>query len=53
MARLRKPFDPCLYDEDDDPEEIEMERQRDVREAANDLLLVERAKGYLLEDGEA
>ncbi|MBN1506172.1 MAG: hypothetical protein JW955_04975 [Sedimentisphaerales bacterium] len=51
-ARLRKPFDPSLYDEDDDPEEIEMERQRDIREAANDLLLVERAKGYLLEDAE-
>jgi len=52
VARLREPFDPSLYDEDDDPEEIEMERQHDIREAANDLLLVERAKEWLLEDGD-
>jgi hypothetical protein len=51
VARHREPFDPSLYDEDDDPEEIEMERQYDIREAANDLLLVERAKEWLLEDG--
>lgn len=50
-ARQREPFDPSLYDEDDDPEEIEMERQYDIREAATDLLLVERAKEWLLEDG--
>jgi hypothetical protein len=49
-ARQREPFDPSLYEEDDDPEEIEMERQLDIREAANDLLLVERAKEWLLED---
>ena len=49
-ARLREPFDPNLYDEDDDPEEIEMDRQLDIHEAANDLLLVERAKEWLLED---
>jgi hypothetical protein len=47
-TRQREPFDPTLYDEDDDPEEIEMDRQRDIREAANDLLLVERAKEWLL-----
>jgi hypothetical protein len=51
-ARQREPFDPSFYDEDDDPEEIEMERQHDIREAANDLLLVERAKEWLLEDGD-
>lgn len=51
-ARLREPFDPSLYDEDDDPEEMEMDRQEDIREAARDLLLVERAKEWLLEDGE-
>ncbi|MBP7936078.1 MAG: hypothetical protein KA354_15655 [Phycisphaerae bacterium] len=51
-ARLREPFDPSLYDEDDDPEEIEMDRQEDIREAARDLLLVERAKEWLLEDEE-
>jgi hypothetical protein len=49
-ARHREPFDASLYDEDDDPEEIEMERQLDIREAANDLLLVERAKEWLLGD---
>jgi hypothetical protein len=51
-ARRRVPFDPSLYDEDDDPEEIEMDRQEDIREAARDLLLVERAKEWLLEDGD-
>ncbi len=51
-ARLREPFGPNLYDEDDDPEETETERQLDIREAANDLLLVERAKEWLLEDGD-
>lgn len=51
-ARLREPFDPNLYDEDDEPEEIEMDRQEDIREAARDLLLVERAREWLLEDEE-
>src|SRR4051812_6420176 len=50
-ARRTEPFDPDLYDEDDDPEFIEMERQDDIRRSARDLLLVERAKGWLLEDG--
>ena len=51
-ARLREPFDPNLYDEDDDPEEIEMDRQEDIRRSARDLLLVERAKEWLLDDGD-
>ncbi len=51
-ARQTEPFDPSLYEEDDDPELIEMERQRDIRRSANDLLLVERAKEWLLEDGD-
>ena len=51
-ARQREPFDASLYDEDDDPEEIEMERQEDIRRSANDLLLVEQAKEWLLEDGD-
>jgi hypothetical protein len=34
----------------DNGEEIEMERQQDIRRCANDLLLVERAKEWLLED---
>ena len=48
-ARQTEPFDPGLY-EDEDPEDIEMHRQENVRRSAQDLLLVERAKGWLLED---
>lgn len=52
-ARQTEPFDPSLYDEDDDPEDIEMDRQDDLRRSARDLLLVEQAKGWLLEgDGD-
>jgi hypothetical protein len=51
-ARQTELFDPSVYDEDDDPEMVEMERQDDVRRSANDLLLVERAKEWLLEDGD-
>ena len=50
VARLREPFDPDLYDEGDDPEEVEDVRQDDIRRSANDLLLVERAKEWLLDD---
>ena len=50
-ARQTEPFDPDLYDEDEDPEVIEMERQEDIRRSAKDLLLVERAKEWLLEGG--
>jgi len=50
-ARQTEPFDPNLY-KDDDPEVIEIERQLDIRYSANDLLLVERAKEWLLEDGD-
>ena len=50
VARLREPFDPDLYDEDDDPEEVEDQRKDDIRRSANDLLLVERAKDWLLEE---
>ena len=47
-ARQTEPFDPDLY-EGEDPEFIEMERRDDLRRSANDLLLVERARGWLLE----
>jgi hypothetical protein len=47
-ARQSEPFDPDIY-EDEDPEIIEMERQSDLRRSANDLLLVEQARGWLLE----
>jgi hypothetical protein len=49
IARQTEPFDPGLH-EDEDPEDIEMHRQENVRRSAQDLLLVERAKGWLLED---
>jgi hypothetical protein len=48
-ARQTGPFDPNIYDEDEDPEDIEMDRRDDLRKSARDLLLVERAKGWLLE----
>jgi len=53
-ARQSEPFDPGLYDEDVDidPEFVEMERQNDLRRSAADLLLVERAREWLLEDVE-
>jgi hypothetical protein len=49
-ARQTEKFDPDLYDEEDDPEIIEDERQDDIRRSARDLLLVEQARGWLLED---
>jgi hypothetical protein len=51
-ARRTEPFDPTIYDEEEDPEVVEMERQENIRRSANDLLLVERAKGWLLESSE-
>jgi hypothetical protein len=47
-----EPFDPSIYDEEEDPEVVEMERQENIRRSANDLLLVERAKEWLLESSE-
>src|SRR6516164_10711073 len=50
-ARHSEPFDPSLYDEEDedyDPELVEDERQDELRRSANDLLLVEQARGWLL-----
>src|SRR3984957_10103916 len=46
-ARQTEPFDPSIY-EDDDPEDIEMERKADLLRCAPDLLVVERAKELLL-----
>jgi hypothetical protein len=51
-ARQSEPFDPSLYDEEDEdyePEVVEDERQYELRRSANDLLLVERAREWLLE----
>jgi len=54
-AGWTEPFDPSLYDEDDedyDPEVIEMERKDNIRRVAKELVLIERAKEWLLgEDG--
>ena len=48
-ARVTEPFDPTIYEEEgDDPETVEMERQDDIRRSARDLLLVERAREWLL-----
>lgn len=47
VARQTEPFDPSAYD---DAEEAEMERQSELRQSAADLLLVERAREWLLED---
>ena len=51
-ARETEPFDADDHDEDADPEDIEMDRKADLRRCAADLLLVERAKEWLLEDEE-
>src|SRR5947209_4153320 len=51
-ARQTEPFDASLYDEDDDPEDVEMDRREDIQRSARDLLLVERARGWLLEGDE-
>jgi hypothetical protein len=48
IARRSQPFDPSLYDEDEDVEVVE----DDIRRSARDLLLVERAKEWLLEGDE-
>src|SRR3954454_16494431 len=53
VARLSEPFDPEIYEEDDDPEDVEDQHKDDIRRSANDLLLIERAKGWLLEDDES
>jgi hypothetical protein len=46
-SRRTEPFDLSLI-EDDDPDLVEMERREDTRRCAYDLLLVERAKEWLL-----
>ena len=44
-ARHSDPFDPTIYD---DEETAEVERQADLSRSAADLLLIERAKEWLL-----
>ena len=49
-ARQTEQFDPSIYDDDEDPEVVELEQTLNLRRSAADLLLVERAKEWLLED---
>jgi hypothetical protein len=58
VARQSEPFDPTLYepmDEEEaaeiDPEAAEDLRQDELRRSASDLLLVERAREWLLQEG--
>ena len=46
-AHQTEPFDESLY-EGEDPEVIEEAKQEDIRYCPRDLLLVERAKKWLL-----
>ena len=46
-ARQTEPFDPEIYD---DPDEAEVERRHELRKSAAELLLVERAREWLLEE---
>jgi hypothetical protein len=52
QAGWTEPFDPSDYEEkgDDDEELIEVERQDNLRRAAKELLLLEQAKGWLLNE---
>lgn len=49
-ARETEPFDPALFEDDDEtePEEIEEMRQDDIHQCTRDLLLIERAREWLL-----
>lgn len=62
-ARESEPFDPELFEPRDHPilgkeeiefdaEEIEDMRKDDIRQCTRDLLLVEQAREWLLEDGD-
>lgn len=53
-AGWTEPFDPSLYEEEgEDAEFIEMERKDNVRRVAHELLLLERAKAWLLEGNDS
>jgi hypothetical protein len=50
-ARGTEPFDLRIYSEQgDDPEDIELERKAELRSSAADLMLVEQARGWLLDE---
>lgn len=52
-ALQTEPFDPSLFEDDEEtePEEVEDMRRDDLRRCTRDLLLVERAREWLLEKG--
>lgn len=50
-ARQSEPFDPD-DSEDEDPEMVELDRQCEISRSASDLLLVERAREWLLQSVE-
>lgn len=54
-AKMTEPFDSSLFEEDDefDAEEIEFMRTDDIRQCTRDLLLVEQAREWLIEDDKA
>ena len=54
-ARETEPFDAALFEGDDefDAEEVEDMRKDDIRQCTRDLLLVERAREWLLEEDES
>ena len=52
-AGWTEPFDASIYEEegeDNDPEMIERERKENVRRVASEILLIERAKEWLLDE---
>ena len=52
IARKTEPFDPTLFEDQDEfeAEEVEDMRQDDIRRCTRDLLMVERAREWLLEE---
>jgi hypothetical protein len=53
-ARETEPFDLRLFDGDEEtePDEVEDMRRDDIRQCTRELLLIERAKEWLLEEGD-
>lgn len=52
VAKQSEPFDPQLFDDDEETsaEEVEDIRKNDIRQCTRDLLLIEQAREWLLED---